>query len=559
MTLLGLHALLGHGQTFPPQAPNDRPSNVPLPPPVFTSPQATDDFVLPPVPADTTAETLQKTPAADATQLFVSGFRFRGHTVFDESQLQTIAQPYSARALTAADLEQLRHEVTRLYLEHGYINSGAVLPQQTVQDGVVEFQIIEGRLSNIEVTSDGLLDPEYVRDRLALASGPPLDQHALQQRYQLLLTDPNIERLHGQLRPGLKLGQSVLDVRVSTAKSYGVSLSFDNFRPPSTGAEQINLESWYRNLLGYGDLYTLSLGYGEDRLNIAASFSIPVNRYDTVWGFHYARQHSSVLEEPLNDLNIDNSFETFETYLQHPFYLDLYRRINIGIRATLRQSHNRLLGRDFSFSAGEENGRSTVTALRLTQEIIDSRENQILMFRSTFNTGINAFNATWHQDGRPDGDYFSWLGQFQYARKISDNGGQIRFQAATQLASEALLPLEQFALGGVHSVRGYRENELVRDQGYLLSLEYHYPLFQYDQDTLIPGNWKLIPFMDYGTAWNTGERGRSLHGIGVGLNWTLPRIRAELVYAHSLIAAGAKPEYDLQDASLYFRLSAELL
>jgi hemolysin activation/secretion protein len=141
-----------------------------------------------------------------------------------------------------------------------------------------------------------------------------------------------------------------------------------------------------------------------------------------------------------------------------------------------------------------------------------------------------------------------------------DNGAQIQFRGNVQLADDQLLPLEQYAIGGVYSVRGYRENEVVRDQGYNLSIEFHYPLFSGAITKMIPGELALIPFMDYGAAWNKGDSDNIeyLHGIGVGLVWSHRRFSAELYYAHNLNNATDKFENNLQDTSLYFRVTAFL-
>jgi len=400
-----------------------------------------------------------------------------------------------------------------------------------------------------------------VRDRLELGAGPPLSDQLLQDRFQLVLTDPLIERMDGRLMPGLAPGESLLDIKVTRAKPYALSLSVDNYRPPSTGAEEVRMDGWLRNMTGFGDLLSLSLGYGKERFDIDTGMTLPISRYDTLVGFQYTNRSSSIQEEPLDALDIDNRFRGLEFTLFQPVYRTLERRVNFGARLALRKSRNTLLGRGVPLSLGEENGRSKVTVLRLSQEFINSRETQVFSFRSTFSVGLNLFDATWHDDNRPDGDFFAWLGQLQYARQVMANGAEIRFRADVQLADDPLLPLEQYAIGGVYSVRGYRENEVVGDQGYSLSVEFQYPLLSVGIAKTIPGVLVAIPFMGYGAAWNKGEGNntRHLHGVGIGLAWSHRRFSAELFYAHDLNNAPDRPEYDLQDASVYFRVTAFLL
>ena len=54
-------------------------------------------------------------------------------------------------SIGVSDLEQLRHLLTQHYINQGYINSGALLPKQVFKDGIINFQIIKGELSEIRV------------------------------------------------------------------------------------------------------------------------------------------------------------------------------------------------------------------------------------------------------------------------------------------------------------------------------------------------------------------------------------------------------------------------
>ena len=132
----------------------------------------------------------------------VKGFQVVGSTVFSAQELDQVLAEFTNRSLTFAQLLQAEAAITRLYVENGYINSGAVIPAQTIESGIVTIQVIEGSLEDIQVTVDGRLNPNYVRSRLAIASGPPLNVNRLQEALQLLQLDPLIENLSAQLSVG---------------------------------------------------------------------------------------------------------------------------------------------------------------------------------------------------------------------------------------------------------------------------------------------------------------------------------------------------------------------
>ena len=76
----------------------------------------------------------------------VGEIRIEGSTVFNPEELAAVTDRYVGRTLTSEDLGVLRRELTDLYIERGFINSGAFIPDQTVEDGVIILQVVEGRL-----------------------------------------------------------------------------------------------------------------------------------------------------------------------------------------------------------------------------------------------------------------------------------------------------------------------------------------------------------------------------------------------------------------------------
>src|SRR5207344_1238984 len=97
--------------------------------------------------------------------------------------------------------------------------------------------------------------------------------------------------------------------------------------------------------------------------------------------------------------------------------------------------------------------------------------------RSRFSQGINALGSTIHSGDTPDSEFFAWLGQFQYVRQLSALAPlgipetQIIFRSDVQLTNKPVLTLEQIALGGRYTVRGYPQNTLVRDNAFIASVE----------------------------------------------------------------------------------------
>jgi hemolysin activation/secretion protein len=152
-------------------------------------------------------------PLSTRERVFVRRFDLTGNTVFTIEELAAVTAPYENRTLTAEELQEARRQLTLYYVERGYLNSGAVIPDQRVEEGVVRIQIIEGRLSEVDVTGNTHLRADYVRDRLRPEPDAPLNVQELRERLQnrqwgglpgrrVAAVDRPVRRKHHQRWPG---------------------------------------------------------------------------------------------------------------------------------------------------------------------------------------------------------------------------------------------------------------------------------------------------------------------------------------------------------------------
>ena len=533
----------------PPPPSGVLPSQEPLPVPEFRKP-APETLQLPQV----------KPPEAEraptALRVMVRKIRITGNTAIPASELEKIAAPFENRELTNTELEELRQRLTQHYVGRGYINSGAVIPDQDIVDGVVEMRIVEGRLTRSDIEGTVHFHKDYFSDRIALSAGPPLNLRELEQGLQVLLGNPMVKSINAQLVPGERPGEAVLKARVEEAPRYDISATLDNKLAPSLGDAKLTLAGAMNNLIGRGDQLGAEFGYAEGiPHDLRLRYRTPITARDTALGVHYENTRAIVQEEPFDVLDITSTLETFGIELSHPVYRTQNRQLVLASVLERRETETTLLGVPFSFSPGVQDGKATVSVLRLVADYLDRGRTQVIAARSTISVGLDAFDSTINSDA-PDSRFVTWLGQVQWVRRVSEQrGDQIRLRADVQLANDALLPVEQYAVGGLDSVRGYRSFQLLRDYGYTASLEYRIPVFGN------PTGWRNLQFaayVDTGAA-KFKERDNpspsSLTGVGVGLIWNPAReFFAELYFAKGLDDVPDPPSNHLQDESVYFRL-----
>lgn len=510
--------------------------------PDFATPVA-PGLVLPPLPPP------EPEQLGGDVQVLVRQIRIEGNTVFPAEELARLAAPFENRAIHSGQLLELRDALSRHYVERGYINSGALIPDQRVINGVITLRVIEGRLSALEVTGNQRLPEHWFGERLAVGAERPLNLATLRAELLLLLQNPLIARMNAELVPGQRLGEAILRLKVAEADPWFAGVSLDNARPVSTGSLLAGFDFGHRNLTGRGDVLAISLGRSEGSTEGSVQYSLPLDARDTTLSIGFGRTSAGVVEEPFTTLDIGSETDNVALSLSHPVLREPGRQFLVGLSLQHRRNQTTLLGLPFSFSPGAVDGKSSVTVLRFSQDWTERGQDRVLAARSTFSWGIDAFGAS-HR-ATPDGQFMAWLGQAQWGRRWGQH--QLLLRGDLQLASDALLSLEQMSVGGSRSVRGYRENHLVRDQGAVVSAEYRYA--PPDLPAAARG-LQLALFADAGTAWNHGGDARdSLASVGVGLRYEpSPALRAELYVGHRLKRV-SYPDDDLQDAGVHFAFS----
>lgn len=537
------------GQTFP-NAPDRVESgnvfeNAPL-----NQPEKSKPFELPAVPI--APETNQKiTPSL---HVLVRAYRFAGNTVILTPELQKIAAPYTGKKVTSEDLLALKDKLTRLYISRGYINSGATLPDQEVGGNEVLFQIIEGHLSDIDISGLKKLRVEYVKNRVQLSSTEPLNVNDLQQKLLLLQQDPLIGRLNAELRPGARAGESSLKIAVEEANPFQMGLGVNNHFSPSVGAIHGEVFALHRNLFGGGEALEAKLGTTQGIKDYSLSYAMLLNASGASIAIRKSQSSSVVVEAPFNRLDIVSRSKTMAINVEVPLWKNMAESFLLGLSVEQRTSQTSLLGVLFSFSAGVNNGASTENVVRFSQDWVKRSSDQVLSLRSKFSCGSNDVLPK-TKGNEPDKHFFTWLGQAQLAKRLSAKGESILLRGDMQYAGNNLLTMEKLGIGGAKTVRGYREVQLLRDNGFIVSAEYRLPVLR---NPAGESHVQMAAFVDYGKGWNR-EKAVSLPSdiasIGFGVLWDPAKhLHAEFYWAKPLRHFNVAGRRDLQDSGIHFAL-----
>lgn len=524
--------------TTPPPLPQGIPAPLPSPDELLKSPSQ----IAPPV--DT------KPPQTGA--IAVKQFQVLGSTVFSTAELNEVLDKFTKRSLTFNELLQARSAITDLYISKGYITSGAFIPPQNLQSGIVKIQVIEGGLEEIIVTGTNRLSPDYIRSRINIATGAPLNRDRLIEALQVLQINPLIASLSAELSAGDRPGKNILELKVSETQTFNLQLSLDNNTVPSIGSFSRGLQISEANLTGLGDSLTVAYSNTDGSNVYNLNYSIPINPYNGTLAFAFSNTNSNVIEAPFNVLDIYANSTTYSLTFRQPVLQTPNQELAFGAIGSYSDSLTSLLGIPFPLSAGaNDNGVTKVSVLSFFQDYVQRSSQSVLAFRNQINIGLDGIGSTVNARF-PDSRFVSFRGQAQYVNLLAPET-LLLFRSDIQLSDRPLVPIQQISFGGQDTLRGYRQDLLLGDNGASLSAELRVPVLRVPE---IEGILQIAPFIDSGMVWtSSGEANppqNLLVGTGMGLRWQMgTRMTAVLNYGIPLMNVPNR-RINWQENGIYF-------
>ncbi|NEQ33382.1 MAG: ShlB/FhaC/HecB family hemolysin secretion/activation protein [Leptolyngbya sp. SIO4C5] len=486
----------------------------------------------------------------------------QGSTAFDDANLtaairELVTLP-SDRPASYPELVQITAVTGQYYRENNHLLQ-TLLFQGVTPDGVALLTVQEWEIAEIEVTGLRRLPSGYVSARLALATGTPVDVQRLQNALRVLNSDPLIESFTANLVEGITPETAVLRLDVTEAETFSASLNANNGRSPSIGTFERGLQLQERNLLGLGDSISVSYDGTEGSNSVSTSYTVPVSPYNTTVSLSYTTSDSRIIQPPFDVFDIESTARYYDLAIRHPLMQTPTEELALGLTFSRWETSSRfledLLGQSIPLETlgSDDQGRTRLSVLRFSQEWTQRGQGQVLALRSQFNLGLDAFGATIN-DQAPDGRFFSWRGQGQYIQRLAPDT-LLLLRGTVQLSDRALVPLEQFALGGAGTVRGYRRDAVTADNGLFFSAEARLPILRVPEAG--NGVLQIAPFVDVGHAWSRGDLQpelETLAAVGLGLRWQSTGLNVQLDWGLPLTETEVGTS-NLRDSSLQFSLS----
>lgn len=452
---------------------------------------------------------------------------------------EQVTREFSGRCIGVAEIEKILAEITKDYVERGFITTRAYLPPQDMSTGTLRIQVMEGTIQQI-IINDGGTGSIQPFNAFPARTGELLNLRDLEQGIdQVNRLSSNSAQL--DIKPGDEAGASTVVINNQPAAPFHASLSFDNQGSESTGKDQAGLTLIADRLLGFNELMVLTHRQSvpndlQRKSSVSDSFSIVIPfGYSTLTASTSRSTYVTTINAPSGlQLRSDGVSTSDSLRLERVMYRDQRSRVSLSGSLTQKDSKNYLEGEYLVVSSR----RLSVFDLGISAST--NLLGGVISLDAGLSKGLTRGAALIDPDNLPDyapraqfekrtygGSYFRPFSLFDTALTFSS-------QLTGQDSRHTLYGSEQISIGGIYSVRGFSRNSLSGDKGYYLRNELSLrPTLDFGGQAIAP---RLYVALDTGKVGGKvpGPFEGSLTGMAVGVSVAWKAVSVDLSYARPL-------------------------
>ena len=475
------------------------------------------------------------------------------------------------RGITLGMIETVANTITHYYRERGFILAKAYIPQQHVRDGIVNLTLLLGELGEVEVQNNKRYSSNTIRNIFKSALAEPVTNDRIEERLFLTNDLPGLSA-QGYFEPGTQVGDTKLNVNVTSERWYDANVRLDNHGSARSGEYRLYSDFLLHNPLGIGDQLHIgvlgsfapenslygSLRYNTIILNPRIKFSVGASNNDFVLGSGNSESGNS------SSLDIKGKSVVVDASLKYQIKRSRVKNYAVGLVGSQIDSE---------IDLGEINSDFLDDSVRnielfLEFDLLDEKNRILHQGNIGFTASEFIKGANEEQDESPfivDFDY-SMLSFVKVP--FSNLESRVVLRASGQYAGTPLASVNQYSLAGPTRARGYAVNEYYADDAAYFGADWIFKGPNFNNLTFGGERFENLmqPFLfldySYGKAYPFEEGGEGTEaqlfnaGVGIKLNY-LTKLRGNLVFAvpingkNTSLEAGEEPGDGM---NLYFDL-----
>jgi hemolysin activation/secretion protein len=441
-----------------------------------------------------------------------------GATALKASDFFALLAPYEGKKLALDDFKSAAKEVQEVYRARGYFLAVAYLPVQRVDpDGTLIIEVLEGRIGQILVLGNQFYSTEFIEKQFGHHSGDLLE-YGLFERSLFLLNEFSYLTVRSVLREGGTRGTTDVVLMVEDRRPIHAGLDYNNFGSHSVGENRLGFSFRAGNLARWGDFFSLQGVYAfPSELDVPflqGTYTVPINWREIKLSLLVANGSFRV-GEGLTVLDIRGESDNYSLTAAYPMIRTVIKNTDLVFGLASKSARNTILGT----LSNRDELREALLIYRENRTVGPARIDHTLSLVQGLGTLFGGMETA------PD-NKASRAGAGNSFTKVNIDWTRtaplispvlLLLHGSAQMATNNLVGMEQFGVGGSDTVRGYLQSERLGDHGYTVDLEVRFPFFSWKK-SVTQGAF----FLDHGAAYlidpQVGEEGHlSLTGTGLGL------------------------------------------
>jgi hemolysin activation/secretion protein len=417
----------------------------------------------------------EQKPAA-AQRFDIDDFAVEGADTLPQIEIEEAIYPFLGPNRSADDVEKARAALEKAYHDKGYQTVSVSVPQQNAQAKVISLKVTELKVGRLRVKNSRYFDLNKITDKAASLKEGTVPNFTDVTKDIVALNQWPDRRVTPALRAGITPGTVDVDLNVEDKVPLHASVEFNNRQSPNTTAPRITSTVHYDNLWQRGDSFSFSYQVAPQRPSDAEVFSgsylARIEDVDWLSVLVYAVKSSSDVAT-VGGTNIVGPGQILgsRAVITLPTRENFFHTLSVG----LDYKHF-----DQTVKLGGDGFASPVTYYPVVASYGATFQNE------KFTTQLNAavtYNLRPLSSSPTDFDNKRFDASASFIHLNADlshtqelpEGIQLYGKIQGQVADGPLVSSEQFSVGGLDTVRGYLESEVLGDNGIVGNIELRSP------------------------------------------------------------------------------------
>ncbi|MCL2485163.1 MAG: BamA/TamA family outer membrane protein [Endomicrobia bacterium] len=459
----------------------------------------------------------------DKKAVFLKEIRFSRSAVLPQSFFDSLREKYENTWASLNDIYAIVNAINNEYMLKGYIASQAYLTEQDITTGNLFVSLMEGIVDKVNVKGNKTTSEKYIRRYVTFNDNVDNFNAKVTNQEILDFNAANDAKVRITLSPGEVFGTSDVDLIVDEPNRYSLGIFVDNSGQEETGLIRYGAYTTVRSLTRYRDIFNLGGVFSDGSKAMYVSYEIPEPFFGMRVGAGFDYSDTEIVNGGLRTLNVTGNYYSAYIFAKRPFLVRENTTTNVNFTATTKKGASYI--------------SNFMTQDTKTDTLAVTGDNTLL---TTFGYLYNMLSYTQGLkmiEGQTNFEKISYYGE-AYCGLPYNFGINAKLRATA--AFDTVPSSEQFSIGGMNTVRGYREGMLMAKNGAAANAELNYDIkfikYKYIDFTRVFG------FFDYGVIFPDNEFDfypdfeKMIYSTGFGIKiGILKYIDANVVWAIPLV------------------------